>query len=252
MSVYLITHKPFKQPKEKGYKSILVGAYKGHSFGELFDDKGDNISKKNAYYCELTGIYWIWKNVTDKYVGITHYRRRFTNRFSDSSVISEKDILKILNKYDIILPFKRIMHTSIEEHYCEESGYQKDLDQVREIIGKKYPQYVLTYDKVMQGNTTYFFNMMICDKTLYDQYCEWLFSILFELEKNVDLEGYTDYQKRIYGFVAERLLTIWVLKNNLKVFEMGVVNTEEKSNFMKEILIKLKRVIMYHKKMLLT
>lgn len=250
MSVYLITHKPFNQPTQKGYKSILVGAHKGHIFGDVFDDEGDNISQKNAQYCELTGIYWIWKNTTDNYVGITHYRRRFTNCFGNHCVISEEDILKVLNKYDIILPFKRKMHTSIEKHYCEESGYQEDLKKVREIIKKKYPDYILTYDKVMKGNTTYFFNMMICNKKLYNQYCEWLFSILFELEKKVNLEAYTDYQKRIYGFISERLLTVWVLKNELNVFEMGVVNIEEKFSFPKNILIKLKRVIMYYSKMI--
>lgn len=247
MSVYLITHKPFEQPKEEGYKSILVGAYKGHTFGDVFDDIGDNISIKNANYCELTGVYWLWKNVKDPYVGIVHYRRRFSNLFSDSKVISEKDICKILDKYDIILPFKRTMHTSIEKHYCEESGYQKDLDKVEEIIRHKYPDYLSAYKQVMQGNTTYFFNMMICTKNIYDKYCEWLFSILFELEETVDMEGYTDYQKRIFGFISERLLTVWVLKNNLKVFEMGVVNPEQRYSFPKNILVKCKRVIMFHK-----
>lgn len=243
MSVYLITHKAFEQPKEKGYKSLLVGAYKGHTFGDVFDDSGDHISEKNPNYCELTGVYWLWKNVKDDYIGITHYRRRFTNRFSDADVVSEKDILKILNEYDIIMPFKRTMPKSIEEHYCEESGFKKDLDKVREIISEKYPDYVDTYDQVMQGNQTYFLNMMICKKELFDSYCSWLFDILFELEKSVDLEGYTPYQKRIYGFISERLLTIWVLKNNLKIKEMGVVNTEEKYPFPKNILVRVKRVI---------
>lgn len=249
MSVYLITHKMFDQPKENGYKSILVGAYKGHNFGDVFDDVGDNISEKNANYCELTGIYWIWKNVTDKYIGITHYRRHFSNCFTNN-VIKENDILKVLNKYDIILPFKRTMHTSIEKHYCEESGFQKDLDKVREIIALNYPDYILTYDQIMKGNTTYFYNMMICNKKIFDEYCEWLFSILFELEKSVNLEGYTNYQKRIYGFISERLLTVWVLKNNLNIFEMGVVNPEEKFSFPKNILVRMKRVVLYYKKML--
>lgn len=251
MSVYLITHKSFEQPNEKGYKSILAGAYKGHIFGDVYDDNGDNISLKNANYCELTAKYWLWKNVSDEYVGITHYRRRFTNRFSDVAVISENDILKVLDKYDIILPFKRTLDASVEDHYCEESGYQKDLDKVKEIIREKYPEYLSAYEQVMKGNTTYLFNMMICKKSLYDQYCEWLFSILFELEKSVDLKGYTDYQKRIYGFISERLMTVWVLTNKLNVFEMGVVNPEENYSFPKNLLVRCKRVVMYHKKMLL-
>ena len=246
MSVYLITHKPFKQPREYGYKSLLVGAYKGHNFGDVFDDEGDNISTKNANYCELTGVYWIWKNLKDSYVGIIHYRRRFTNHLRDLTVVSEKDILKILDKHDIILPFMRTLDMGVEAQYCEESGYKKDLDKVREIINQKYPKYIDTYDEVMGGNTVYFGNMMICKKDIYDKYCTWLFDILFELEKYIDLEGYTDYQKRIYGFISERLLTVWVRENKLDIFEMGVVATEEKFPFPKNILIRLKRVIKYY------
>ena len=63
MSVYVVTHKKFSMIPEKNYKTILVGAYKGHIFGDCYDDEGNNISKKNPNYCELTGAYWIWKNV---------------------------------------------------------------------------------------------------------------------------------------------------------------------------------------------
>ena len=248
MSVYLITHKPFEQPKEKGYKTMLVGAYRGHTFGDVFDDEGDNISQKNANYCELTGVYWLWKNSKDPYIGITHYRRRFTNRWANGSVISEKDILNILSKHDIILPYERTMHTNIDKHYCEESGFQTDLDKVRAILQDKYPEYVPAWDEVMHGNTTYFWNMMICKKELYDKYCEWLFNVLFELEKDTNLEGYNDYQKRIYGFISERMVTVFARTNKLDVYEMGVENPEEKYGFPKNILVRCKRVITYHLK----
>ena len=103
MSVYVITHKKFNMIPQENYKVLLVGAYRGHVYGDCFDDAGDNISEKNANYCELTGVYWLWKNLQkDDYVGIVHYRRLFSRSFSKSKKLSDKDIRKLLGKYDII------------------------------------------------------------------------------------------------------------------------------------------------------
>ena len=179
--IYIITHKEFEQPKVKGYKSILVGADKGHRCGDLFDDEGDNIAVKNDSYCELTGIYWIWKHIKDEYVGIAHYRRYFSNSMRYGDIVSEEVVKKVLERYDIILPFHSTLKKTVYEHYCEESGFYEDLLRVREILKAKYPEYLDTYDHFMQGKRICFFNMMICKKKIFDEYCEWLFDILFEL-----------------------------------------------------------------------
>lgn len=99
----------------------------------------------------------------------------------------------------------------------------------------------------MEGNTLYLFNMMILNKHTFDNYCAWLFDILFELEKKVSLEGYSDYQKRIYGFLSERLLNVWILHNNLKCCPIGVINIEQKQNITQKILTGLKRKILFKK-----
>ena len=245
MSIYIITHKKFKQINNPFYKVLLVGAVKGHNFGDVFDDDGDNISAKNDSFCELTGCYWIWKNVNDKYVGVTHYRRYFSNTFGTNKILNEKDIEKKLEKHDIILPFTQILPVNLTEHYCESSGRIEDLHLLRSIIKKQHREYLSTYDKVMNGNSTYFFNMMICRKEIFDMYHEWLFDILFELEKNIDTSEYNDYQKRIYGFLSERLLTVWVKYNKLDVYEVGVINTEEKWPLVKRFLTGSKRWLLF-------
>ena len=73
-----------------------------------------------------------------------------------------------------------------------------------------------------------------------------VFSIFDELEPMVDLSEYNDYQKRIYGFISERLLNVWVRQNELKVCELGVVNTEEYWSAGKNFLTACKRVLLYH------
>lgn len=76
--IYVITHKSFDDSKiEQTYHRILhVGTNKNYKSWYLKDNTGDNISSKNANYCELTGLYWIWKNSNepaDDIDGLVHY-----------------------------------------------------------------------------------------------------------------------------------------------------------------------------------
>ena len=229
--LYVITHKKFKNTNLEGYIPIQVGAFGKEKLGYLDDSIKDNISDKNKNYCELTGIYWLWKNINDvDIIGINHYRRYFSKSEiikSKKLFLTTKKIEDILKTYDIILQKREVYREIAYKQYCNNSGFAEDLEKIREIISQKYNNYLQAFDEVMNSNRMYQFNMMICNKSLYNKYCDWLFDILFELEKTVDLSKYNDYQKRIYGFLSERLLNVWVKTNNLKVKEQRVVNTED-------------------------
>lgn len=249
MPVYIISHKKFKSfTDDASYRTIQVGAYKGHIGGfDYYDDEGVNISDKNPNFCELTGLYWIWKQrlpedrKKEEYTGLVHYRRFFSDGFSGKQALSNEKVKKLLKKGDIILPFNNRDPRTVQVMYCDNSGFQSDLDKVRRILSEKYPDYVRDYDSFLQGHDNYFFNMFITAPDLLDKYCRWLFDILFTLESETDLTNYNSYQKRIYGFLSERLLNVWVRHNHLKVVEVSVVNTEEKEGMGKEILKALKR-----------
>lgn len=247
MSIYIITHKKFQQQMltDSAYKTLLVGAYKGHITGEYFDDVGENISEKNKNYCELTGLYWLWKHSSDSYIGIVHYRRYFTHDFYGRVALKSDEINRLLTKYEIIVPFHRTYDKSIEEDYCEMSGFKKDLDKVRIIIEQKCPEYLNDFDEIMSGHKAYLYNMFITNKINYDSYCKWLFSILFELEKHIDLTDYNEYQKRIYGFLSERLLNVWIRHNKLKLCEVGVLSTERKVSILAKLLTGAKRSLLF-------
>lgn len=228
-TMYVMTHKKFDCPKIDGYVPLHVGKEGKEDIGYLGDNTGESISIKNPNYCELTGIYWLWKNKQDSdIIGISHYRRYFTKQHffrNPKYFLNKKYIEKSLEKYDIILPKREIYKESANEQYCLESGFIKDLNIIREIISEKYPQYLNVYDKVMNQNLMHQFNMLVCTKKVYDEYCTWLFDILFNLEQKIDLNnGYNDYQKRIYGFLSERLLNVWVYHNKLKIKKVRVVN----------------------------
>lgn len=227
--IYIAAHKKCNIPNIEGYIPIQVGAKGKQHIGYITDDIGNNISEKNPNFCELTGIYWIWKNCSDEYKGLVHYRRYFGKSNLSSNVnkiYSYSEMKELLEGADIVLPFvERLLQPAKEEIllWC----CTKEIFERLELIVKlKYPNYSEAFDKFFNGNCCTLFNMLFCHRELFDDYSEWVFDILFELEKYVDLSSLNDYQKRLYGFLSERLLNVWVVHNNLKVKNVPVINTE--------------------------
>ena len=217
LEIFVATHKQFSQKLPECYKPLLVGSHNKENITEYIrDDTGDNISAKNPSYCELTGVYWIWKNVNSEYVGLCHYRRYFCKGYG--KILEKKDIMKYLNSNDIIVPKAFYTKESVYEYFKEKHNI-KDLDNCKKIIKKIYPEYSDSFDEVMNSNEVFICNMLITKKENFDSYCKWLFTIMNELEKITDLSKYDDYQKRLYGFLSERLFSVWIKKNNLKVKE---------------------------------
>ena len=229
VSIFIAAHKKFDAPDNSIYIPLHVGAKGKKSLGYEGDSKGENISSKNPYFCELTGLYWIWKNCKSDIVGLVHYRRYFYNSFFSriKNVLNKNKILVILQKKDIILAQRGYTWGSTVRRQYETKHVSDDLEKCEKILKDKYPDYGIYFDKVFNGNYYCPFNMMVCRKELFDNYCKWLFDILFELEKNTDLKDRDSYNARVYGFLSERLLNVWVLKNNLNVCEKPVFNKEE-------------------------
>lgn len=227
--IYIATHKKFNVPNLNGYCALQVGAEGKEKYGYLRDNIGNHISGKNANYCELTGLYWIWKNIDDSYKGLVHYRRYFgrnnlSNKISD--ICSYEYLLNCLKSVDIVLPYVEYFKQNAKEEILLHCCTEEIFDKLRQIIETKYPDYIETYDSYFNENKASLFNMLFCKREIFDAYCEWLFSILFVLEKQVDLAKLNTYQQRLYGFLSERLLNVWVIKNKLVVKHLPVIHME--------------------------
>lgn len=115
----------------------------------------------------------------------------------------------------------------------------------REILRQNYPEYLTAYDNVMSRTKGHRFNMFLMRRSLLDEYCSWLFNVLFALEERLDVSDYSDYDKRVFGFVAERLLDVWVEKNSVHYAELPVRNMENQP-WGKKITRFLYRKFVYH------
>ena len=235
MKIYIATHKVVDLPVlSEVYEPLLVGSFNKDIHKYLRDDCGENISAKNPNYCELTGIYWIWKNVKEDIVGLCHYRRFLSKSlFSKSSAhfISEDDLEKDMVKggIDIILPQK---HYFTDQIISEKSTApnMEDMKVVRGVINDLYPEYIAEYDHFVSGCSAYLYNVVVAKKPIFDAYCQWLFDILFETEKRMNPDTYIhdSYRKRMFGFISERLFNVWIMHNQnvYRIKEYQLVNTD--------------------------
>lgn len=229
-------------PKDDIYLPIHVGREGKVDLGYLGDNTGDNISAKNANYCELTALYWAWKKLKCGYIGLCHYRRYFASKNlhinnaekKKTVILHRKDYEKLLQEYDVILPVKRNYYIETVRSQYEHAHNKRDLDETEKIVQELYPEYSEAFTKVMGRTRLYILNMCVMKKALFDEYCNWLFSILFELEKRIDISSYNQYEARVFGFISERLFNVWLEKRQLKVKEVPVVNLE-KVNWVKKI-----------------
>lgn len=232
INIIIATHKKYQMPADSMYIPLHVGAEgkkdetgKELNLGYVKDNTGDNISKLNPSFCELTGLYWAWKNLNATYIGLAHYRRHFSlnNRNGFENVVSYEQLKPYLGKIKVFVPKKRKYYIeSLYSHYAH-THYAIHLDETRKIILEKYPNYLNSYDKVVKQTYGYMFNMMIMDRNLLDDYCSWLFDILFELQKRMNQQDFTSFQGRFYGRVSEIIFNVWIDKK----LQFGEIKKEE-------------------------
>ena len=230
IKIIIASHKPYWMPDSDIYVPLQVGSEEKETIsGFQRDNEGENISAKNGSYCELTGLYWAWKNLDADYIGLVHYRRYFAKRSwgrKHTRIAGRSEIEQALKHADVLLPKPR--HYFIETNYSQyiHAHYEQDLIIARQIISEKYSDYIPAWDLVMKRSSGHRFNMFIMKRSIINDYLLWLFDILFELEERLDISCYSKRDARVFGFVAERLLDIWILHHRIRYAELPVVHLE--------------------------
>lgn len=214
--VIVATHKRYRMPDDEMYLPVHVGASGKESIDYQRDDIGENISELNPFFCELTGLYWAWKNLDADYIGLAHYRRHFSfkphRKNVWENVLKRHDIERYLGSIKVFVPSKRRYYIeSLYSHYAH-THYGFQLDETRKIIEEVYPEYLDSFDKTVRRRWGYMFNMMILERDVFDSYCSWLFDILFILRKRLGEDGLSPFHSRYYGRVSEIIFNVWLLE----------------------------------------
>ncbi len=191
----------------------------------LFDDEGENISNLNIFLNELTTIYWAWKNydkINSEYIGFCHYRR-FFNEAEIEKAITQENI-------DIITGIRKITYPNLKRHY--ELCHNKDdfailANVMNTMFTKENGQRSIYLEFVDMCGGIFMFpcNMFVMRKEDFFRYCKFLFSIIFNVIKNINLQNRDNYQRRSIGFMAERLTSLFfriMMLNSYKIKQLAI------------------------------
>lgn len=228
MSVFVICHKSDSLSVEldHAYRKLYVGQISLSKPDDgCSDATGFSISNRNAEYCELTGAYWIWRNTQSSIKGLVHYRRYFVKRsfsLGSEKILDKDDIDRLLKTHDCIVPKKLKLACSVEDHY-KKCHLIEDWELLSQLLHKRYPEYDSAFVRLSKQQWLYPYNMLIARKEIFDAYCKWLFPLLNDLYYSIDVSDRDNYQRRVIGFLAERLMTLWFSHNSMSLVEKKVV-----------------------------
>lgn len=250
--ILISCHKACELPADDFFLPVEAGsALKSEKIGFQCDDECmgqecDNISRKNMHYCELTVLYWAWKNIRKvypslEYIGLNHYRRFFifgkTARRTTSIEYEKLSDINLpltpenisLEKNTIITPRDTIFSTSLYVHYCTHH-YSEDYRILRNSIKELYPDYYDSFIHVFEKNYILLpYNMFIMSFDIFEDYCEWLFNILKDVESKSIYKSYNQYQQRIFGYMSERLFNVYIHQKKIKIkqYPIAFINPEK-------------------------
>jgi len=231
-------HKEFPMPENKDlYMPVLVGATKNYKEGIDYqrDDEGKNISLKNPNFNELTAVYWAWKNLDADAIGLVHYRRLFSKggKRELDNILNKEQIEQLLDKAPIVVPKKRKYYIETNYSHYVHAHPKEPLEATRDVIAENYPSYLDAFDQVMHKTSAHMFNMFIMKKKEFNQYSEWLFDVLFKVEERIDISRYSVQDARVFGFLAERLMDVWIVSNEKSIVESGWIQLGDKKTLLK-------------------
>ena len=254
--ILITSHKDVDVPQSNYLQPMQVGpGQKTNRFNYmLHDDEGDNITEKNAMYCEMTTQYWAWKNITDaRYVGFGHYRRYFNftdtvypenvfgevmDDFIDEDAIKkygldDQSVAQCIEGYDLITTgvkdirkFPGSANTPLEQYYAAPLLHPKDMDTMAALIVERHPEYAEDVHNFLNGHHQCFCNMYIMRKEIFDRYAAWVFPLVDEWTARTDMSTYSKEALRTPGHLTERLFNIW---------RMHMLRTEGKDWKVKEL-----------------
>ena len=247
--IIVCCHKDVFKVSTPPYFPIQVGKDLSiQDIGIMGDNTGDNISLKNRSYCELTGLYWAWRNLKDvDVIGLCHYRRyfdfhkqclsilpytKFESEQLDKLDFSVPDsLIRAVVKGKVVAP--KVMNNvgSLYNEYCITHN-SEDIRTLEEVVKEKSGlDYIRSFNKVMYlTHKPMCYNMFIMSWKDFDKYCSWLFAILEEVENRIDISNYNPVQQRVFGYMAERLFNVFVEAEHKKVIHKPLIFIMDEPN----------------------
>ncbi|SDW20372.1 protein of unknown function [Lachnospiraceae bacterium KHCPX20] len=237
-TVFVLTQKEISFPQDSIYVPLQVGAATGQDLGYIRDDNGgDQISELHCFFGYLTGIYWIWKNYTgQENIGIC------PEHLWAEEVSGEK-LDDLLGRCDVLIAKPVESDVTFGQRFSEEH-HANDLEAVQASLAKLYPEDEWAFEDVLNGKRQYAGHGCVMKRALFDDCCNWLFTILMDAGQRIDASHYESDEMCVYAYLAEALFPTWLLARGLRVCE--VLESEKKASGA-DLLSLLRQLLQQHK-----
>ena len=235
MKILIATHKLYQIPEVAGYQPIMVGATLREEVptGYLRDDQGENISELNPFFNELTALYWAKYNLQhEDVVGLAHYRRYFGTKSGHdlADILDQEQIYAALEQADVLLPKQRDYYIESQEKHYLNAHKNEPYFAMQDVIKEKFPEYLPAFQQMGQSKKAHLFNMAIMKQADFQSYTDFMFGVLDQVARRIPYESYEGQDRRVFGFLSERLMDTW-LYTNKKTFREFPLLTTEKTNW---------------------
>ncbi len=230
--VGVVSHRPFRMPEDRAYLPIWVGSQEDMPEGFVSHAYGEGIPELNQTYCELTGLYWLWKNVHAEYKGLVHYRRIFSRRSTRDvgQVLTSDDYRSLLKDACVLLPAKQMYPgTTIYDHYvASKRGYEQihrdDLAAIAQAVKSVHPSFAPYVGRVLHADRAHLLNIFCMREKQFDEYCAWLFALMSAfMELRMDRED----RRRFVGSVSEFMIDVWLAGTGYSYRECRLYEPEQ-------------------------
>lgn len=245
--LFIAIHAPGLLPEgAKDFSAIGLGGFRpATTLPVVTDDTGDSIAAKNLHYSELTGHYWLWKNVTGlSIVGVCQYRRYFLfdvhSRGPKVHVAPTADTLaqltgpqckafveKALEVADVIVPRRQNMGASLSYQYVN-AHRRDDWDLFLQAVSETCPDFRIRLSWFDRTTSAHLYNMMIAPKTFFDAYMARLFAVTDWMQRQRPFPT-EPYQCRVPAFVAERFFSFYLHMIRARCFEVPIAILDQKA-----------------------
>lgn len=232
-----ITHGDNPYMDKSPFLPIAAGACRSDITNDACGE--DNISDKNKWYGDFTSLYWAWKNLKDvDIIGTSHYRRyladsNWLSKWQDEYYLSWPKfiqrkyqihkLIRLLNRCDFVMLYTLQLGTqTVREQYIQYHPYPENLDYVTEALRKIHPESVEVWLQMLEENSLQLGYLFLTRWKQFDELCEWIYPVLTEIEKQIDISKYEGYQSRVIAFLYERLVPVFLKTKGYRIEHRAV------------------------------
>lgn len=154
--------------------------------------------------------------------------------------LNDASIRKALVGCDILLPAREDVRDmgpgpqTIREQFISVHD-ERALNSCLKYIKTRFSD-IAKFESALDAPAGYFYNMFVMRREIFEEYCAFIFDTLSYFEQHYDISSSDSYQRRLPGFLAERLLNIFIAYKKSQFAkikelpEVFIVNTETLSS----------------------